>query len=441
MAKRRGPSPTVLVGVSVVVGLSIGLAVAQLGQSDADITTVLALPGRIWLKCLKCIVLPMIVFSMVEAMVMMRSLPGARSVGIAVVGLYTCTTVMAALEGCAVSAMILAPYVTQVNITAASVEAVKAPVQRSALETILGIFDNLVPANLVNDAARNNLLPVIVASVAFGLLVQDRREDGSKSYTMALIGEWNAVVVKVVTGIMVLTPMGVGSLVFASAARLDLETMGRNVAFLVLTVATGLLIHLAIVYPSMLLLLARRNPATYLRNIIPALATALGTSSSAATLPVSLSCAVDKNGIKPHIANFVLSLGATINMDGTSIYLICACFFLGTLQGISFGLGDFITMALLATFCSMGSAPVPSASLVLLATIMAAVGVPFNETFGVISAVDWMLDRLRTSVNVAGDAIVTGIVDGFVGEDAAAEDGAGVRQEHQKGQESKRDFV
>merc|ERR1711879_73604 len=138
---------------------------------------------------------------------------------------------------------------------------------------------------------------------------------------------------------------------------------------------------------------------------------ALGTSSSAAALPLTTSCAIEKNGITPHMANFVLSLGATINMDGTSIYLICSCFFLGALNGIAFGLGDFITMALLATLCSMGSAPVPSASLVLLVTIMSSVGVPDNETFGIISGIDWMLDRLRTTVNVAGDSAVTAVVD------------------------------
>merc|ERR1719296_739389 len=138
--------------------------------------------------------------------------------------------------------------------------------------------------------------------------------------------------------------------------------------------------------------MAQRNPCQYFSNILPALATALGASSSAVALPVTTKCVVEKNGVRRHIANFVLSLGATVNMDGTSIYLICACYFLGTLQGVVFGLGDFITMA-------------------LLATIMTAVNVPFNEAFGIISAVDWMLDRLRTSVNVAGDATVAAIVD------------------------------
>jgi len=412
-------SPALLVGIAVIVGLAVGLTLSMTGYGQADITTVLALPGKLWLKCLKCIVLPMIVFSMVEAMVMMRSLPGARTVGVTVVGLYGFTTVMAAMEGCVVSAAIITPYVTQVNVTAEAAAGDRAPdiTRRSSFDTILGIFDNLVPSNLVNDAATNNLLPVIIASMVFGLLVPKENEDGGKSYTLSLVGELNGVVMQVVTAVMTITPIGVGSLVLASAAKLDLKEVGANVGVLILTVVAGLLMHSCIVYPTLLVVLGKRNPCTYFPNIFPALATALGASSSAVALPVTTVCVVEKNGVKPHIAKFVLSLGATVNMDGTSIYLICATYFLGTLQGISFGVGEFVSMALLATFCSMGAAPVPSASLVLLATIMTAVGVPFNETFGIISAVDWMLDRLRTCVNVAGDATVTGIVDTIMAKD------------------------
>jgi Na+/H+-dicarboxylate symporter len=152
-------------------------------------------------------------------------------------------------------------------------------------------------------------------------------------------------------------------------------------------------------------------------GIIPALLTAFGTSSSAAALPVTQQCSIENNKISPHIAKFVLSLGATINMDGTGLYLICAAFFIGTIEGVTFGLGKFATMAVLAMLCSLGTAPVPSASLVLLSTIMTSVGIPLTSTFGLVWAVDWLLDRLRTVVNVAGDASVTAVVDRFYGQE------------------------
>lgn len=411
--------------IAVLIGGSIGIAFGAMGWAKHETATILALFGKLWLKALKCIVLPMIMFSMVDAMVMMRSLPGAKMVGFTVIGLYLATTVMAAIEGCVVSALILGPFVSPINLTADADGPTTTPkpvAQRSAFETILSIFDNLVPKNLVGEAANNNLLPVIVASIVFGLLVKDKEADGTKSIILRGIDQLNEVVVKVVTGVMMVTPIGVGSLVFASTARLDLAEMGKNVGFLVITVLAGLSLHVGGTLTLMLLFLARRSPCSYFRKVFPAFATALGTASSAASLPVTRSCAVLGNGITPHIADFVLSLGATINMDGTSIYLICACFFLGQLQGIAFGAADFITMALLATFCSMGAAPVPSASLVLLATIMTAVGVPFNETFGMISAVDWLLDRFRTSVNVAGDSAITAIVDRYFGEGGAEVD-------------------
>merc|ERR1711920_605021 len=169
----------------------------------------------------------------------------------------------------------------------------------------------------------------------------------------------------------------------------------------------GLSTHFLVVYPGLVVLFTKKNPLMYVYNLLPALLTAFGTSSSAAALPVTTQACVEKNGVAPHIAKFVLSLGATINMDGTGLYLICAAFFIGTIEGVTFGLGKFATMAVLAMLCSLGTAPVPSASLVLLSTIMTSVGIPLTSTFGLVWAVDWLLDRMRTVVNVAGDASVT----------------------------------
>mmetsp|Transcript_68865 Transcript_68865/g.212989 ORF Transcript_68865/g.212989 Transcript_68865/m.212989 type:complete len:456 (-) Transcript_68865:319-1686(-) len=399
--------------VSVAFGLCIGLGLSRLGLGrDHWLITLLALPGKLWLKGLTCMVLPMIIFSMITAMVMLRSLPGARYLGLMVMGCYLLTTLVAAGEGCFVSAVILGPNVQQLPQAAAAAAATDLPVaKRSLLETVVAAIENLVPKNLVGDAAAGNLLPVIIASIVFGLLVESKREDGAESVTMRLINELNGIVVRVITFLMSVTPFGVGSLVFASAARLNFAEMGSNVGFLLAATACGLLLHACVFYPALLLLVARRNPLAYFFNITPAMATALGTSSSAATLPVSISCAVERNGVSPPIASFVLSLGATVNMDGTTVYLICATCFLGALHGISFGISKFLLTTVMATLCSMGSAPLPSASLVLLATILSAVGVPLDETFGLITAVDWMLDRLRTCVNVAGDACAAGVID------------------------------
>jgi len=441
-------------------------------------------------------------------MVMLKSLPGARGMGLVVVGLYSLTTLFAAVEGCLVSVLVMKPLLgdmsghemaavsanlvqdveagdTLLKITkptggvlkvgdmveimgddenpdkgkigqighdgeaialnavlfndhaaGAKVSKKEEPPQLttfSALDSILNIFDGLVPKNLAKDAADGYLLPLIVASIIFGLLVKDKNEDGSESATLVVVGEMNDVVVKVVTFLMNLTPIGVGSLVFAAMNRLDLATTGRIVGMFMVSVIIGLSCHMLVVYPMLTTFLSRQNPLMYVYNIVPALLTALGTSSSAAALPVTTRCCIEKNNVAPHIAKFVLSLGATINMDGTGMYLICAAFFLGTIEGVTFTFSKFATMAVLAMLCSLGTAPVPSASLVLLATIMSSVGIPLTASFGLITAVDWLLDRLRTVVNVSGDASVTAVIDRFFG------DGNGMKAINGDGADSETD--
>merc|ERR1719188_2213358 len=232
---------------------------------------------------------------------------------------------------------------------------------------------------------------------------------------------------------MVLTPVGVGSLVFDAIATHNFKEGGTGVIMFALSVLIGLTLHFCVVYPTLVACFSRRNPVRYVVNTVPALFTAFGTSSSAASLPVTQRCSIEKNGISPSIAKFVLSLGATINMDGTGLYLICAGFFLGTLEGVEFDFGKFSTMAVLAMLCSLGTAPVPSASLVLLATIMSSVGIPLTASFGLITAVDWLLDRLRTVVNVSGDASVTAVIDRFFG------DGNGMKAINGDGADSETD--
>jgi len=404
----------------VVLGAACGILVQSLGWDTDEVVQVLGFPGKLWLKALKMIVLPMILFSMIQSMVMLKSLPGARTIGIVVVGLYSLTTLCAAILGIVVSVFIMKPLMGDVSHLDMDGTEAQAPklATITALESILNIVNGLVPQNLVWDAAENNLLPIIVASIIFGLLVNDKKGDGTDapSTTLVVVGEVNDVVVKVVTYLMVLTPFGVGSLVFAAIATQNFKETGKVVVMFVLSTLIGLLLHVCVVYPTLIACFSKRNPVRYVINIVPALFTAFGTSSSAAALPVTQQCSIEKNGISPSIAKFVLSLGATINMDGTGLYLICAGFFLGTLEGVEFGFGKFCTMAVLAMLCSLGTAPVPSASLVLLATIMTSVGIPITSKFGYVYAVDWLLDRLRTVVNVSGDAAVTSVIDRFYGD-------------------------
>eukprot|EP00405_Crypthecodinium_cohnii_P060492 CAMPEP_0195012394 /NCGR_PEP_ID=MMETSP0326_2-20130528/11783_1 /TAXON_ID=2866 ORGANISM="Crypthecodinium cohnii, Strain Seligo" /NCGR_SAMPLE_ID=MMETSP0326_2 /ASSEMBLY_ACC=CAM_ASM_000348 /LENGTH=374 /DNA_ID=CAMNT_0040022009 /DNA_START=41 /DNA_END=1165 /DNA_ORIENTATION=- len=347
---------------------------------------------------------------MIQAMTTLRQLPGSRTTVLTVILMYQFTTIVAAIEGCVVSGTFMGSFLNGNSfVFAVPSDHPIAQKERSLLETVTGTIDNVVPKNLVDDAATNNLLPIIFASILFGLLVPEKEESGAKSATLRVVDEVNFVVSRLVTGLMWLSPLGVGSLVLRSSMSLNLQDVGSSVGILIATVLMGLALHFFVFCPLVLLLLARRNPFKYYRNCLPAFLTALGTSSSVAALPLSMICS-GKNQIPSHLGNFVLSLGATINMDGTGVYLICATYFLAGIQGLHLGFSQLVLVGILSTVCAMGSAPIPSASLVFLATIMSAVNIPLNSTFSLIAAVDWMLDRARTVVNVGSDLTIVAVV-------------------------------
>jgi len=215
----------------------------------------------------------------------------------------------------------------------------------------------------------------------------------------------------VIGALMGITPIAISSLVFGAVFAKGLAGL-LEAGTLVAAVVTGLFSQFFLYYPFIISVFGRRNPFVYLANAAPAFVQAIGTSSSAAALPVSTKCAIEKNNIAPHIANFVISLGATIGMDGTAIYLITTIIWIGVQQSKMFSPADYITLAIMAALSAAGSAPIPNASLFLLQVISSSVGVEVNAEFlGIITSVDWALDRLRTCVNVAGDQTVSAIMD------------------------------
>lgn len=441
---RTVKSPTGLVIVAVIVGMLLGaLAFPYSAEEPAkSVVLLLSKPGALWLKALKCIVLPMIVFAMIDAMIMMRSLPGAEHVAGAVMKWYTILPLVAGLQACLYATLIIVgggaagsePASALSQVLSSNITTTGLPVEAppSLLETLLGILENMVPKNLVQEMYNDNLLPVIVASLTFGLLVKDKDESGQKTQVIVVIDSMNAVVFRVIGGLMSVTPFAISSLVFSAVAKNGLEGL-LSAQVLVLSTVVSLSSHFFIFYPTMIFFVGQRNPVRYMMNCAPAFMQALGTSSSAATIPASTKCAIEGNKIAPHIAKFVVSLGATIGMDGTAIYLITAVIFIGNLQGKVFFMGDYITVAIMAALSAAGSAPIPNASLFLLQVIAQSVGVTVRPVdFGVISAVDWALDRLRTTVNVAGDQTVSAMMDRQFGTGLMAEKDAETGEEDEK---------
>jgi Na+/H+-dicarboxylate symporter len=209
------------------------------------------------------------------------------------------------------------------------------------------------------------------------------------------------------------SPVAVLSLIIkAIGGQNDIGGMFQNVGYLVLATVSAMLLQFFLIYVGLFAFVTRSNPFTYLKYIIPAQTMAFACSSSAATIPVTLKSVKSTGRVPDTIARFVIPLGATVNMDGGAIYFPCACIWLAILNGIEPDIGSYFLLVIIATIGSAGTAPVPSASLVLIIT---AYNTVFNTTgtpdgFSYILAIDWFMDRLRTVLNITGDAVVTGMV-------------------------------
>jgi Na+/H+-dicarboxylate symporter len=176
-----------------------------------------------------------------------------------------------------------------------------------------------------------------------------------------------------------------------------------------LTVMIGLMIHAGITLPTILRSFGKKKPLTYFFNMGQSLTTAFTTASSAASLPVTMECVVEKNKVDRRAASFVLPLGATINMDGTALYEAVAALFIAQIYGVDLSIGSQVVIFFTATLASIGAAAIPEAGLVMMALVLTAVGLPL-EGIGIILAIDWFLDRCRTTVNVWGDSIGAAVI-------------------------------
>jgi len=218
------------------------------------------------------------------------------------------------------------------------------------------------------------------------------------------------VITTIVGLIMWYSPIGIASLIAAKILEIsDIISTVRMLAIYMLTVIAGLAIHLFGTLPLIYFLASRKNPYKFMKGLTQAAATALGTTSSAASLPVTLRCLEENNHVESRFTKFVLHVGSMINMDGTALYEAVASIFIAQLNGMNLSAGQVLTVSLTATFVSIGAASIPNAGLVTMLIVLTSVGLPVDD-IKMIIAVDWFLGRLRTCVNVLGDGFGCGFV-------------------------------
>lgn len=369
-----------------------------------------AFVGDLFLRLLKLIVLPLIVVSIISGIQQIGSPQALGRIGWRTMVYYLGTTFAAVTIGIVV-VNLFQPGVGMNLVVAGEPTLRPTP--------ILEVFRNIVPTNIFGALASGDMLPTIFASVIFGLALLLTGEAGKPA--VAVFEALNAAIFKVVDWVMATAPIGVAALLvntLVDPGLADLSTFFANLGSYMAAVLVGLGVHGIIVLPLVLWLTTGRSPRDYVRALSPALLTAFSTASSSATYPVTRDCTIDDAGVSRKSADFVLPLGATINMDGTALYEAVAAVFIANAVGIHLTMGDQLIIVLTATLAAIGAAGVPSAGLVTMIIVLEAVGLPAGG-YVLVVAVDRILDMCRTTVNVWGDAVGAAVVDRWVGEDLA----------------------
>ncbi|XP_064628552.1 excitatory amino acid transporter-like isoform X2 [Lineus longissimus] len=253
-----------------------------------------------------------------------------------------------------------------------------------------------------------NVLGIVCFSIAFGVVVGQMGPEAQLMVDFFIV--MNEIVMRLVQVIIWYSPFGIMCLIAGKILEIDdIGKTAQQLGMYLITVLVGLIIHGAGTLPLLYFAVTRKNPLTFFRGLLQAWVTALGTSSSAATLPITFRCLEENLGVDKRVTHFVLPVGATINMDGTALYEAIAAIFIAQMNGMNLDPGQIVTVSLTATLASIGAASIPSAGLVTMIMVLTSVGLPV-EDITLIVAVDWLLDRIRTSVNVLGDSFGAGIV-------------------------------
>uniref|UniRef100_A0A3Q1C9F0 Amino acid transporter n=1 Tax=Amphiprion ocellaris TaxID=80972 RepID=A0A3Q1C9F0_AMPOC len=449
---------------AVALGVILGFALRPHNLSLREIKY-FAFPGELLMRMLQMLVLPLIISSLVTGISSLDSKASGK-MGVRAVVYYMVTTLVAVFIGIVI-VIIIRPGKGSRDSPVAKTGNIE-PVQ--AADAFLDLIRNMFPPNLVEACFKQvrahppfhvifedifqisyynlhpllsnltylltnsprwqliankktveetvpvsgsssgvNALGLVVFSICFGLVIGNMKQQGQalRDFFDCL----NEAIMRLVAVIIWYAPVGILFLIAGKIVEMkDLAEVGGQLAMYTVSVIVGLLIHGLFILPLLYFLVTRRNPYSFIGGLLQALITALGTSSSSATLPITFRCLEENNHVDKRVTRFVLPVGATINMDGTALYEAVAAIFIAQVNDMDLNFGQILTISITATAASIGAAGIPQAGLVTMVIVLTSVGLP-TEDITLIIAVDWFLDRLRTTTNVLGDSLGAGIVE------------------------------
>ena len=402
MSAKKPMNLSTKIFISMVLGGICGGIISWIGNPDWSqiwlIDGLFRVVGQVFIALLKMLVVPLVFVSLICGVSSLSDPKILGRVGGKTVGLYMITT------GIAVTMALLAAVIFKPGVGANPVSMVKAEI--AEVTPFTQVLIDMVPNNPVAAMADAKMLPIIFFAILLGLAITLSGEKGKR--ISVWFQDFNAVIMKLVTIVMQVAPYGVFALIANMAATSNAGDFMAVGKYIILVFAV-LFLQALVVYPTLIVLLSRLNPRIFLYKMRAAMMFAFSTASSNATIPVTLDSVENRVGVSNKIASFTVPLGATINMDGTAIMQGIATGFIAQFYGIDLSISQYLMVVMMVIMASIGTAGVPSVGLVLLAGVLAQVGLP-EEGIALILGVDRLLDMTRTVVNITGDASVTTIV-------------------------------
>jgi Na+/H+-dicarboxylate symporter len=388
----------------ILLGMGLGIIVGFILNPFPEIfevinSYVLYPLGKIFVNLIKMLVVPIVVVSLILGTAGISDPKKLGRIGFKTIAFFLITTTIALVLAISIASFIQPGAGDEFNLAGATFEGREAP---PVIDTLI----NIIPANPFGAMVEGKMLQIIAFSIFIGYGIARLGE--KSSLVLRFVDQTNEVLMYLVQAIMKFAPYGAFALIATAIGSLGLSAVVAMGKYMIV-VALVLLIHLVVTYGSAVSFLGKMNPIKFLKGFYPAMIVAFSTSSSSATLPVSMKTAQTNLKIPKSVSGFVQPLGATINMDGTAIMQGVATIFIAQVYGVELGLSALLTVVLTATLASIGTAGVPGVGLIMLSMVLTSVGLPV-EAIALVLGVDRILDMTRTAVNITGDAACAVII-------------------------------